>query len=265
MSILGDNIRRLRKEKGLTQTEFALRIGAKRAVVGAYEEGRAEPKLQTLQAISAFFGVSIDAMLGREMGAENTRHTDIKGGNLRILPIALQPDSGEESIPLVPVKASAGYAAGYGDIDFIRQLPQFHMPFPELSKSRTSRIFQINGDSMLPVPSGAYVLAEYVQDWSSLKDYACCIVVTRDEGVVYKRIINRLEEEQQLLLISDNKLYAPYPVSADQIVEIWQARGYTTFAIPDAAAAAARDVQSLAEVVMELKSEIRNLKLEMGK
>lgn len=260
MSILGDNIRRLRKEKGMTQTEFAERIGAKRAVVGAYEEGRAEPRLQTLQAISAFFGVSIDAMLGQDVNAENTRQTDIRGNNLRILPIALQADADTESIPLVPVKASAGYASGYGDVDFIRQLPQFQMPFPELSRGRTCRIFQIRGDSMLPVPAGAYVLAEYVQDWSSVKDYTCCIIVTRDDGVVYKRVVNCLEEKSELLLISDNKEYAPYSVSATQVVEVWKARGYTTFDLPDAAQAATRDVRSLADVVMELKLEIRNLK-----
>lgn len=260
MSILGDNIRRFRKEKGLTQTEFAERIGAKRAVVGAYEEGRAEPRLQTLQAISAFFGMSIDALLGQDVGTENTRQTDVKGNNLRILPIALQANANTETIPLVPVKASAGYATGYGDVDFIRQLSQFQMPFPELSKGRTCRIFQIRGDSMLPVPAGAYVLAEYVQDWSSLKDYTCCIIVTLDDGVVYKRVVNQLEESKQLLLISDNKDYAPYTVSAAQVVEVWKARGYTTFDLPDATQAATRDVRSLAEVVMELKLEIRNLK-----
>lgn len=265
MSILGDNIRRLRKEKGLTQTEFALRIGAKRAVVGAYEEGRAEPKLQTLQAISAFFGVSIDAMLGMHLGAESAPHTDIGGTNLRILPIALQADSDMETIPLVPVKASAGYAAGYGDVEYIGRLPQFSLPFPELSKSGTCRMFQIRGDSMLPVPPGAYVLAEYVQDWTSVKDHSCCIVVTRDDGVVYKRVVNHLEEKQQLLLVSDNKDYAPYTVDAAQVLEIWKAKGFTTFLIPDATAAATRDIQSLAEVVMELKLEIRNLKLEMRK
>ncbi len=62
MSILGENIRRLRKSKGITQTEFAVQIGVKRAVIGAYEEGRAEPKLQTLQTISRFFKLSIDAL-----------------------------------------------------------------------------------------------------------------------------------------------------------------------------------------------------------
>jgi predicted transcriptional regulator len=42
------------------------------------------------------------------------------------------------------------------------------------------------------------------------------------------------------------------------VVEVWKARGYTTFDLPDAAQAATRDVRSLAEVVMELKLEIRN-------
>ena len=49
------NLKFLRKSKGLTQGDFALKIGINRPKVGSYEEGRAEPNLVTLQNISHFF------------------------------------------------------------------------------------------------------------------------------------------------------------------------------------------------------------------
>jgi len=265
MSILGENIRRLRKDKGITQTEFAVQIGVKRAVIGAYEEGRAEPKLQTLQIMSRFFKLSIDALLNDMIGEGKVLQADISGSNLRILPVTLNASTDTETIPLVPIKASAGYAAGYGDVYFIGNLPQFQMPFAELQQNRTCRMFQIKGDSMLPVPPGAYILAEYVQDWSSIKDQTCCIVITRDEGVVYKRVINRFAESRELELVSDNKDYDAYTLPAEQIVELWKAKAYTTFVLPGPAEASTHDIRRLADVVMELKGEIRNLKLEIRK
>ena len=49
-------LKELRKERGLTQQELADRLGLKRAALGAYEEGRAEPRLINVVAIADFFG-----------------------------------------------------------------------------------------------------------------------------------------------------------------------------------------------------------------
>ena len=48
-------LKALRKARGLTQQELADRLGLKRAALGAYEEGRAEPRLINVIAIAEFF------------------------------------------------------------------------------------------------------------------------------------------------------------------------------------------------------------------
>ena len=45
---LNENIRYLRKKMGWTQDKFSKKIGIKRSLVGAYEEGRADPRLSNL-------------------------------------------------------------------------------------------------------------------------------------------------------------------------------------------------------------------------
>lgn len=66
-SILSKNIRKLRSFKNLNQTEFAELFGVKRASIGAYEEGRAEPKLDTLLKITSYFKLSLDDLIVREL------------------------------------------------------------------------------------------------------------------------------------------------------------------------------------------------------
>ena len=73
------HLKTLRKARGLTQQELADRIGLKRAALGAYEEGRAEPRLVNVVAFAEFFGVSVDALLkGDESGERRARGTSLR-------------------------------------------------------------------------------------------------------------------------------------------------------------------------------------------
>ena len=224
---LSKNIKYLRKQLGLTQSELGEKLGLKRPVIGAYEEGRAEPRLQTLSHMSSFFSVGIDALVNTDLSTGEST-ADTSGKSLRVLPIAIDTELNVERTTLVPVKAAAGYAAGYGDLDFVGALPNFTMPFPELPADRTYRVFQIEGESMLPVPPGSYIICEYVQDWNNLKTDERYIFITKDEGVVFKRV--RIHPHKKTYeLISDNADFKPYFIKQSQVLEVWKARGMMTF------------------------------------
>ncbi|NBC82174.1 MAG: helix-turn-helix domain-containing protein [Bacteroidetes bacterium] len=263
MHFLGSNIRWLRKNKKLTQEELANKIGVKRTLVGAYEEGRVEPKLRTLLAIGHYFSISVDDLIRTDLQQhpQQTRPPDIKGRQLRILPVVTDRTTEEELSTLVPVKASAGYTKGYGDVDFIESLPKFNLPYPELAHNRTYRLFQIAGESMLPVPPRAYIICEYEQDWHNIKNEMCYVLVTKDEGIVYKRLINNLQDGE-LVLKSDNPEYKPCTIQADQVIEVWKARGYTCFDLHDDIPKTF-DVSTLIETIAELKNDVKQLKKKM--
>lgn len=258
MTLLAKNLKHLRKKKGHTQAQLAEKIGIKRSALGAYEEGRAEPKLTTLLAFSEYFEIRLDDIINVDLTRNRPAPPDYKGSKLRVLTIAVDKEN-NESIPLVPVKAAAGYANGYGDAEYIGNLPQFSLPFPELSKEKTYRIFQTEGDSMLPVPEGAYVITEYLSDWTSVRSDDCYVVLTRDDGMVFKRVINRLEESEELLLKSDNPAYEPYTVKADNLLEIWKVLGFVSFGLPDPHAGQA-GIQELRQAIGALKKDLSTLK-----
>jgi len=66
-SILSKNFKKLRLFKSMNQTEFAELFDLKRSSIGAYEEGRAEPKLDALIKISDYFGLTIDDIVKGEL------------------------------------------------------------------------------------------------------------------------------------------------------------------------------------------------------
>lgn len=61
---IGENIRRMRNEKGLTQEEFADYIGVSFQAVSKWERSLAYPDIETLIVIANFFDISIDDLMG---------------------------------------------------------------------------------------------------------------------------------------------------------------------------------------------------------
>ncbi|WP_129715690.1 LexA family transcriptional regulator [Pedobacter sp. SYP-B3415] len=231
MSNIAANLKYLRKKKGHTQQQFADIMEIKRSLIGAYEEDRAEPKYELLKKIAEYFDLTIDEFINETINESWKPKPKSSGSNLRILSISVDQDE-KENIELVPVKASAGYLNGYADPEYLSQMPRFQLPIPALRQG-TFRAFEIMGDSMLPVQPGSIIIGEYMDNWNDVKTGETYVVVSKTEGVVYKRAGNRFRENKDLKLISDNKLYDPYQIAADDILEIWKAKAYISTALPE--------------------------------
>jgi transcriptional regulator with XRE-family HTH domain len=256
MNYLGPNIRHLRKQKGITQAALAEKMGVNRSLIGAYEEGRSEPRIATLQLLCHIFKVNLGQLIEEPLMGQPLQNS--YPSSLRVLPVPID-DNGEELVTLIPQKAAAGYTKGYADSEYIEQLKTANLPFAELQQSGSLRIFQIEGDSMLPVQPGAYVIGEFVENWRDLKSQQCYILLTLNDGIVYKRVENRLSEENHLLLKSDNPEYDPYPLPAEEILEVWQAKGVLSFEVPNQNTWHEINNQRLLQMMDEMKAELKKL------
>lgn len=67
VSFMAINLKMLRKANSLTQEDLADIIQIKRSSIGAYEEGRADPRIKTLINICDLFEVSVDDFLKKEL------------------------------------------------------------------------------------------------------------------------------------------------------------------------------------------------------
>lgn len=61
--MLGTRIASLRQSRGMSQAELARLLHISASAVGMYEQGRREPSVDTLIALSKAFGVSLDYLL----------------------------------------------------------------------------------------------------------------------------------------------------------------------------------------------------------
>ena len=61
--MLGDRITALRKKAGLSQVELAKRINVSASTIGMYEQGRREPSIEVLIALSKEFNTTVDALV----------------------------------------------------------------------------------------------------------------------------------------------------------------------------------------------------------
>lgn len=68
LSDFGDNLKHLRKSRGLTQKDFGARVGLSKAVVSKYESGMGYPSLDVLARIALYFGVTTDYLVGVARG-----------------------------------------------------------------------------------------------------------------------------------------------------------------------------------------------------
>ncbi|WP_299577725.1 LexA family transcriptional regulator [uncultured Sunxiuqinia sp.] len=250
MNFLAQNIKYLRRKKKWTQQQLADELEVKRALIGSYEEGRATPKIPVLQRLAALSESTIDRLLDTPLEAERA----LSKAMPRILPIVVDQDN-EELIPIVPAKASAGYLSGFADPEYVGALPRFYMPIPELSRTATYRVFQVRGDSMLPVTPESYLFCEYVSDINDLREGQPYVLITREEGLVYKRVYFKTGD--QLLLKSDNPAYEPYSLDMEQVLELWKARGVLSFELPKPENIEAAHISS---VLNEVKEEIKRLR-----
>lgn len=63
MSFFGTNIKKIRQVKGLSQKAFADLFDLNRGVISSYEEGRAEPKIDTILKVANYFNLNLDKLL----------------------------------------------------------------------------------------------------------------------------------------------------------------------------------------------------------
>ncbi|MEO5892763.1 MAG: LexA family transcriptional regulator [Ferruginibacter sp.] len=250
MSQAGQNLKYLRKLRGWTQEEFAVKLGIKRSLIGAYEEERADPRLEVLEIVGDIFKLSLDELLLKDLS--NTGSSFLAKRRQQKMMTAER-----NIIHFVPVKAAAGYLAGYADSEFIDELNTFTLP---MLAGGNYRAFEIIGDSMMPTPSGSIIVGEKIDNTEDVKNDQAYIVVSRNEGIVYKRVVKNNRSKNKLTLVSDNPQYQPYQVNSEDVVELWQAQ----MVISKVSAQQRWDMNSLASMVNNLQSQVTTLKKKMN-
>jgi transcriptional regulator with XRE-family HTH domain len=262
---LRSNIKLLRKRRSRTQEEVSAYLNIKRSTYSGYENGVAEPGLDILLQFSDYFGVALDTLVRVNLSdlpdsqlrqLEDGFDVYLKGTNLRVLATTVDGEN-RDNIELVNERAKAGYKRGYADPEYIRELPVFQLPF--LSPERKYRSFQIKGDSMLPIPDGSYVTGEFVENWEYMNNGDACIVLTKEDGLLFK-IMQKDFKRKQFVLHSLNKQYEPIPILVEEVSEIWKFINYISGEMPDSL----NPDQELYQIVANIQEDVKQIKKKIN-
>lgn len=233
-------IKRIIDELKLNNNSFAKLIGVTSTTIDSItigrlqangERKRTKPGFDLLQSIISKCDVNPDYIFGNSKDIfTNKTSTDV---GLNLPKIITVNEEGEENINFVGVKARAGYLDGYADPEYMETLPSFSMP---MLKNGTYRCFEIKGNSMsTTIHDGDYLFGKYVDNFDDILDGRIYVIISKNDGLVVKRVLNRIRESGKLILKSDNKdgNYPMYSIYAEDILEVWYASMYASRQMPD--------------------------------
>ena len=246
MSFIGKNIRKIRTVKKLSQAAFAELFSLARPSVGAYEEGRTEPKIDTIIAIAGHFGLSTDALLRKELSVNELYSMDILKGAFdpTQMPPALGKSSKQEAapntgssagrpqeepgVPLVDRDTTLEYIVNIGNRDFISKLPRILLPQEEKGLHRA---FIHSGNEMYHNESGlrqgdvlmGRLLA--TEKLSGMKPEKLFTFVTRER--IFTRRLSAAGQKS-VELKADNPAFEAISLPAGEILEVWETTGIWT-------------------------------------
>ena len=93
------NLKRLRKERGLSQQQLAAKISVSQQSINMYENHAVEPDIDTLIALADLFGMSVDALIGHTANVESVELSPDERALLRGYRAVSEPE--RESIRLI--------------------------------------------------------------------------------------------------------------------------------------------------------------------
>ncbi|MET3535403.1 XRE family transcriptional regulator [Chryseobacterium limigenitum] len=256
MSIFSENIRFLRTQKKLSQHELADKILMSRVRYSKYEDGRSEPPYELLIRISKYFNLSIDLLLTVDIRKYPLEDILKLPDNRIVLPVVVD-QLGNNSIEIVPQKASMGYLSGYSDPEYIENLQRITLPFLTGGKFRA---FPAQGDSMPPFKDGSYIIGKYIENIDDLKLNKSYVFVTLNDGISYKRFISR--NKKSITVAADNSFYKSYDIPLGEVVEVWQ---YASGIFPEDFEPDNFENYNLKEMFLEIRKDIQGLDEKISK
>lgn len=256
----GLSVRKFEETTGFSNGAFASQFKNKKTI----GVDKVENILQVYDDINPIWLLTGEGeMLKKSIGSDKELNTI---SNVVNVPKVVTVDStNKDNIVLVPVHAQAGYLNGYDKPEYIKKLPTYNLPN---LRNGIYRMFEVKGHSMLPtLHQGSFIVGQFVENWvTDIKDDRIYIIVSKEEGVIVKRCLNRIEKYNSIFCKSDNRAEFPsYPIHPDDVKEVWEVKIALIANLPNPADLFDRmnDLEAdLFNKINGLESEINHLKEE---
>ncbi|MDX1753237.1 DNA-binding transcriptional regulator, XRE-family HTH domain [Salinimicrobium sediminis] len=217
MSFFGKNIRKIRSVKSLSQQAFAELFDLKRGTLGAYEEGRSEPRIETIIMIAKHFSIPIDDLLTQELTVNKLLKFK---GNLASEDQELVKEQFAK-IPCIIRNNSRDYLLYYNKEEFIKRMPCLCLP---LNRENNYRGYTVDNLEMSSNDKGLFpkdvVIGEYVpqKEYKNLDNGSLVLVVLKDMLVLRRLYITNAK----VVLRAEHKNIEEITATLKEVKEMWR-------------------------------------------
>jgi phage repressor protein C with HTH and peptisase S24 domain len=220
------NIKEIRQMYNLTQQEFAAAIGITRELVNKMEKGKSTVSKATSALIRQFIqetksennSLAENNVLLGTSPARNVQPYHLQRREQKNVTAPLE-------VPLIGIKAQAGYVKGYEQVDYMDTLDKFSLPPGVNPTGAMWSYFEVDGESMEPTfYAGDILLASMLphEDWNDIRNYYVYIILT-DTQLLLKRVYRK--NEREWVLISDNEEASPQMLlRVEEVKQVWTFR-----------------------------------------
>lgn len=219
MSFFGKNIKKIRGVKGLSQQAFAELFNLKRATLGAYEEERSEPKIETIIKIANHFSIKIDDLLLSELTVNKLLQFK---DSLTIESSEIQKETFAK-IPCITEKNNKDYIEHYSKNAFIKDLPSLKLP---LNTEKKFRAYTVLNLEMTSYDKGLYpkdiVIGEFVPKdvIKKLNNGVLALVLVNNELILRRLYVTKSD----IVLRAEHKNIEDLKFKLTDIKELWKIR-----------------------------------------
>lgn len=222
MSFIGQNIKRIRAVRKLSQAKFAELFNLARPSVGAYEEGRSEPKIQTVIEIAHYFGLSIDVLLTKELTVKELYSFNLVNQKLDAIHQSGPAQKITSQASLVLQTQQLDYLVNYQKRDYLEGLPKCELPYQSKGKQR---LFEMMGDHMVVdqqgIHHGDFLFCHRVELDSDKDELVGSVLLAVTKDMI---VVGRLDKGDEMVLLPDNPNFKPVEIAADRLIEVWKVR-----------------------------------------
>lgn len=259
MHHIDEKITAIIKRFNLNNYAFSKQIGVTGTTIDSILNGRPQkdgsrkktkPGYDVLLAIIDTFNINPNYLFGK-----SNRMLNSEAEVVTLISDSPQKDlvkvKEEEHITCVSVKSRADYVQRRDDKGYINSLPSFKIPF--LAHS-TYRCFEVHGNSMAQTFfDGDFICGTAIETISDIINHEIYVIVSETNGVMIKRVLNHAEQQQKLVLRSDNTdgNFPDFTIDSDEIKEIWKVVLYLSKEIPKPL--------NMSERLLELERKIMNI------
>ncbi|SOE22768.1 DNA-binding transcriptional regulator, XRE-family HTH domain [Spirosomataceae bacterium TFI 002] len=295
MSVLAENIKRIRKNSKLTQLQFGEKYGLSRENVSSYEDARAKPQLEVLIAIAKDEGITVESLFNDKIEKKQVEEAEVINSKLETEQNAIEghkPATSQVEKQYFPSSLFDSQAEivttkeqklinddqGFSNTQVeAKESDDEYLGMQSVALVKNNKAYQENHNNpawlaKLPhmhIPlyqkadyrafedKDSWFVCKQMNNWFDIADGSHCFVLAINNGLLYRKVYNEIKLKGEFLLSSFKEGEPVIQLSLRDTIEVWEVVAQINYGKP----VTSPSFNKLEGLIEDLKLEIFRLSM----